>query len=114
MLYPPSPKGDQSVAVVQLDGVYPEKGWSVNDICTETLYVMEGKLTLFIREGLDGDDKEKEYALVPGDLFMILPGNKYRLSGKGKSCDFITPSWDSSQNHKLLYAKQRKDDNIFL
>lgn len=103
LLYPPSPKGDQSVAVVELDGVYPEKGWSVNDICTETLYMMEGKLTLFIREGLDPslrrDDKEEEYTLTPGDLFMILPGNKYRLSGKGTSCVFITPSWDSNQNH---------------
>lgn len=108
LLYPPSPKGDQSVAVVELDGIYPEKGWSVNDICTETLYVLEGELKLIVQKEPDprvprlredGNDKEEEYALVSGDLFMILPGNKYRLSGKGTSCVFITPSWDSSQNN---------------
>ena len=91
VLYPPHPKGEQSVAVVELDGQYPEKGYSVNDVCTETLYVMEGELSI---------DTEKDIVrMTKGDLFMILPGMRYRLTGKGKVCVLITPSWDSAQNH---------------
>lgn len=91
ILYPPSPKGDQSFAVVVLDGRYPEKGYSINDICTETLYVFQGSLKL--------EANGVSYTLEVGDLFMILPETKYRLSGKGKAGVIISPSWDSNQNH---------------
>ncbi len=94
VLYPPSPKGDQSFAVVELDGRYPEAGYSINDICTETLYIIEGHLVL----QANGD----EYILEPGDLFMILPQTKYCLAGKGKAGVVISPSWDSNQNHIII------------
>ena len=90
-IYPSSPKGDQTIAVVEMDGIYPEKGYSFNDFCTETIFMLEGKFEL----EADG----KKYQLEKGDLFMILPGTKYRISGKGKSIDFISPAWDKSQNH---------------
>ena len=108
VLYPAHPKGEQSVAVVKLDGVYPEKGYSLNDVCTETLYVLEGEIKMYSLEvkmgsGTDSpgetEPDPKEYTLEPGDLFMIVPGNKYRLTGKGRACVLITPAWDSKQNH---------------
>ena len=91
VLYPPSPKGDQSVAVIEMDGSYPQKGYSMNDQCTETIYMLEGSF----RVEYDG----AWYTLNPGDLLMLLPGKKYRTQGKGKACVLITPSWNSEQNH---------------
>jgi mannose-6-phosphate isomerase-like protein (cupin superfamily) len=90
-IYPSSPKGDQTIAVVEMDGVYPSDGYSVNDFCTETIFMLEGKFEL--------EAEGKKYQLESGDLFMILPGVKYRIVGKGKSMDFISPAWDKSQNH---------------
>jgi len=90
-LYPPSPQGNQSIAVVETDGRYPKKGYSINDVCTETLYMLEGEFTL-----THNDDT---IILKTGDVFMILPNNKYSISGKGKACVFISPSWESNQNH---------------
>lgn len=90
-LYPPSPKGDQSLAVVEMDGVYPITGYSLNDVCTETLFPLEGAFE--VEYGAD------RFSLVPGDMLMLLPGKKYRIQGKGKSVVLITPSWDKKQNH---------------
>lgn len=93
-LYPPSPRGDQSVAIVTMDGVYPEKGWSINEVCTETMYILEGQMTLWC------DDQQ--YELHEGDLFVIEPGHRYRCEGKVKSVDLITPAWDKKQNKIIL------------
>lgn len=90
-IYPDSPNGDQTIAQVQLDGVYPERGFSLNDHCTETIYMLDGQFDLTYGT--------KTYTLNPGDLFMILPGTKYRITGRGQALDLITPSWDKSQNH---------------
>ena len=90
-IYPSSPLGDQTIVTVEMDGVFPEKGYAINDRCTETIFILEGKIEL----EADG----KKYQMETGDLFMILPGTKHRLVGKAKSMDFISPAWDKSQNH---------------
>lgn len=90
VIFPSSPKGDQTVAVVEMDGIYPESGYSINSVCTETICLIEGELEVEI-EG-------KKYEMEKGDVCVILPGNKYKVRGKGKSFDFITPAWDKKQN----------------
>jgi len=89
-LYPAHPQGEQQIAMVEMDGVYPEKGYSINSVCTETIFLLEGQLTVEV----DGQD----YNLRPNDMIMILPGQKYKVTGKGKSIDLISPSWDKNQN----------------
>lgn len=90
-LYPSHPKGEQTVASIEMNGAYPREGYSINDICIETLYMLEGSFEIEYRK--------KRYQLEAGDLFMILPKQKYRTCGKGKALVFITPSWDKKQNH---------------
>jgi mannose-6-phosphate isomerase-like protein (cupin superfamily) len=89
-IYPSSPRGDQTIARVSMDGVYPEKGWSINSVCTETIFLLEGEFELTV-----GDQK---IILRPNDLYMILPGNKYQIRGKGTALDLMTPAWDKNQN----------------
>lgn len=89
-LYPSHPAGEQTIAFVTMDGRYPEKGYSINERCTETLYVTEGAFTLTYGE--------ESFELREGDVFMILPGTKYAITGRGSSVDVITPEWDKSQN----------------
>jgi len=90
-LYPTHPDNEQTVALVETDGVYPEKGFAVNDVCTETIVMLEGEFCI--------EYNGEEYILRPGDVLMILPKHPYRISGKGKVCVCITPGWDSAQNH---------------
>ncbi len=90
-LYPSSPKGDQTAALVEMDGVYPQKGWSVNDVSTETIFLQEGKFFLETKE-------EGGHELLPGDMFLVFPGVKYRITGKGKAVVIITPSWEKNNN----------------
>ncbi len=90
-LYPSSPKGDQTVAFVEMDGIYPEKGWSVNDISTETIFLQEGE---FILE----TEKEGKHEMEPGDMFLVFPETKYRIEGKGRAVVIITPSWEKNTN----------------
>lgn len=90
MLYPSSPHGDQTIADVSLNGVYPKKGCSLNDVATETLYLLEGRYTV----ETDGVSHE----LAPGDLLMVFPGTKYRITGKGRALVFISPAWERNRN----------------
>lgn len=90
VLYPSHPQGEQTVARVSLDGRYPEKGYSINETCTETLYILSGSLTLTYGE--------EQYVMEPEDIFYIVPGTKYALEGKGESLVLISPEWDSDQN----------------
>lgn len=90
-LYPSSPREDQTIALIEMDGIYPEKGYSLNEVCTETIFVIEGELEIEVGE--------TKAILKENDLFMILPGKKYRTRGKAKALDLITPIWDKNQNH---------------
>ncbi len=90
-LYSPGPDKAYSIAIVTMDGVYPEKGWSINDICTETMYLQSGKLTVNI--------ENDTFILEPGDMISVLPGKKYQVRGIGETIDVITPAWVKEQNH---------------
>lgn len=92
-LYPPGPNKDFSLAIVETNGVYPEAGWSLNDYCSENLYMLEGEFTVTV--------SNEEYKIGPGDLLCITPKNKYKISGKGRAMVIITPAWEKSQNHIL-------------
>jgi mannose-6-phosphate isomerase-like protein (cupin superfamily) len=94
VLYPSSPSGDQTIAYVEIDGVYPEKGYSINDVCTESIFLVAGSVEV----ELDG----KWNVLEEGDVCLIFPGNKYRMRGNGKALDLITPAWDKNQNHIII------------
>jgi len=111
-LYPPDDQKQQSIAEVEMDGVYPLEGYSINDFCTETIFMQEGGFVLEI----DG----QEINLKKGDVYAIPPKNEYRLWGKGKSIDVITPAWDKAQNHimneseyKMLFANAKEADMLY-
>lgn len=94
LIFPSHPKGEQTIVSVKTEGVYPEKGYSMNERCTETIYLTSGTLTITV----DGEEE----TMNPGELLMILPGQKYTLRGKGEAIDIITPSWDAKQNHIIV------------
>ncbi len=89
-LYADCPTNRLSVATIVQDGRYPEEGSRRNSVCTESILVLEGELTVT----LDG----KAQRLKSGDLVYITPGTAYSVQGKAKAVVFIEPKWDKTQN----------------
>ena len=100
VIFPSHPTGEQTIVMVEQHGVFPEKGYAVNDRCTETIYMLEGSFTITVNE--------VEHTLNPGELMMILPGERHVIRGDGKSLDIITPAWDPNQNHHIVDGKDVK------
>jgi len=90
LLYPSSPDEDFTVAQVTMDGKYPQKGYSINDISKETLFMLDGCFEV-------GIEKEK-FILKKGDMLIIFPNKKYCIKGKGTAIDIITPAWEKNKN----------------
>jgi mannose-6-phosphate isomerase-like protein (cupin superfamily) len=102
ILFPPDKNKAQQIAIVTMrKGVYPEKGYSINDVCTETMYLLNGKLAVTINN--------KKYMLKPGGLISVYPGQKYTVKGTGTSIDVITPAWDAKQNRIMYRGKNIKN-----
>lgn len=89
-VYPAHPTGEQSVAHVHMDGVYPVVGYSINTRCTESLFMLQGSFRV--------RTDDTEHLIGKGDFLIILPGTKYRIEGGGEALDIITPAWDAKQN----------------
>ena len=84
--------GAGTVAVVWTDGRYPEisDGYSINQICTETITVLFGYVIVEIRDEL--------IVLELGDKLAITPHTPYSISGKAVCLVDISPKWNSEQN----------------
>lgn len=64
---------DINIAVVTVDGRYPDKGHLMNEISKEIACVISGS-------GIVGVD-EVEHALQPGDAVLIRPGERFFWQG---------------------------------
>jgi mannose-6-phosphate isomerase-like protein (cupin superfamily) len=90
LVFSPSKNREQSMAVVKQKGRYPRRGFSLNTLCTETIYVLEGRFAILY--------KGKKIILNKGEIFYLEPGNKYAILGEGVNLVAITPAWDKFQN----------------
>lgn len=73
---------DMDIAVVTVNGRYPEVGYVLNEVCKEVAYVLRGSGRLIMGDGVAKD-------VGPGDAAMIQPGEKYYW--EGKSLEMIMP-----------------------
>ena len=64
---------DLDIAVVTVNGRYPEKGQLINEKCKEIAYVLSGNGKV----GVNG----KVQQLSSGDAILILPGEKFFWEG---------------------------------
>lgn len=87
---------DIDIAVVTVDGRYPEEGYAFNEVCKEVAYVMQGNGSLTMS---DGTTK----AVQAGDAVMILPGEKYYWEGKNLEMLMpCSPAFDPNQHKHSL------------
>lgn len=84
------PSEDVGISYQEYDGVAPDHGWWVNDVCWEAYFIIEGTATVYINE--------RTYTVGPRDLVIMLPGEKVRMMAKRLKLITITkPNWYQSQ-----------------
>ena len=84
---------DINVAIIELNGRYPEKGCAMNEISKELAYVMEGSGKVIV--------ENNEFEVGVGDLVLINPGEKFLWVGKMKLFMPCTPAWSPDQYKTL-------------
>ena len=90
LIYPSDLDGDFTVAKVSINGIYPQKDYSINDISKESLFVLKGEIEVLV--------EDKKFVLKKGDLIIIKPNKKYQIKGKAEVLDIITPAWEKNKN----------------
>lgn len=94
--YPTNNK-DINIAYVEINGRYPDTGYCLNKIWTETCYVIEGNGKFHIND--------MEYEISKGTFILINPGELYYYEGNLKLCVPCTPAWTKDQHEKVLVKK---------
>ena len=80
---------DINIAVVEINGRYPDKGWVKNTVCKELIYIVDGSGVLTIND--------KEVLLKSGDAILIEPNEKYFFEGNLKVVPACYPAWSIQQ-----------------
>lgn len=83
---------DINVAMVEVNGRYPEKGRVTNLKCKELLYITKGSGKIVI-EGVAVDFKE-------GDEILIEPGEKYYWDCHATMLASCAPAWYLEQHQE--------------
>lgn len=84
---------DLNVALIEINGRYPETGRVVNEVCKEIVFVLEGAGSVII-EG-------KEFKLEEGDQVLIKPKHKYFFDGSLKILTPCVPAWFPEQHKEV-------------
>lgn len=90
--YPLNDK-DINVAVIKLNGRYPETGRVMNTVCKELSYIIKGNGKLFV--------EDKIFEIEEGDVVLIEPNEKYYWEGNFTMFVPCTPAWTLEQ-HKAI------------
>jgi mannose-6-phosphate isomerase-like protein (cupin superfamily) len=86
---------DMNIALVTVDGRYPESGYVMNEVCKEMAYIVSGTGKLC---GADGN----ELLVVAGDSVFVKPGEKYFWEGEALTMVMpCTPAFYPEQHKKI-------------
>lgn len=89
-----NPKSAFSLALVEYDGCFPQKGYIRNNLCNETYFIFEGLFEIEIKN-------DKIYKLGKYDSLCVLKKSIYRVCGKGKLISINDPPWNINQFDEL-------------
>jgi mannose-6-phosphate isomerase-like protein (cupin superfamily) len=78
-----------SLARVELNGNYPDEGWSMNKECDQIFYCQNGAGEIKI--------KSDSYSFNSQDAIFIGKGKKYQLKGKADLLVINSPAWHPGQ-----------------
>lgn len=77
------------LAVAEIKGDYPQKGWVRNTQVDMTYFVIEGKGEFYF--------ENERHEIEAGDLVMIEKSRWYRVKGNFKAVMVSSPAWSPDQ-----------------
>lgn len=83
-----------NIAIVTVDGRYPETGYVTNEVCREIGYVLSGTGAVCLRDG-------SEQPLAKGDAVLLEPGEVYYW--RGQELEMLMPC------SPAFYPEQHKE-----
>lgn len=87
-------ENDFNIAGIELNGRYPEKGYALNKISKELIYVKGGEGMLV--------SEDQSAQLEPGDAALIQPNEKYYIEGTLQLVISSAPAWHPEQHQNVL------------
>lgn len=82
---------DIDLGVATITGRFPEKGYAMNKVSKELIYIIEGKCEITV--------EDEKVALEVGDAILIEPNEKYYWeTDYCKASLTCTPAWDINQH----------------
>jgi mannose-6-phosphate isomerase-like protein (cupin superfamily) len=84
---------DINGAVIKLNGRYPDKGYVVNTVCKEMVYILKGTGQL--------STPNENQSLQEGDMVLIAPGERYYFEGDLEMFMPCSPAWYPEQHKEL-------------
>ncbi len=82
-----------SLALVEIDGKYPDDGFAINKVFEEIILVLNGKGKIII--------ENKKYELKKNHAVLLKPNKKYRYEGNLKLATFTSPAF-KMENHEVV------------
>lgn len=82
-----------SGAVAKIHGNYPEKGFAVNEVCKELVYILRGSGQIVT--------ESEQRAFETGDVIFINRRERFRWEGDFSMFMVTTPKFDPNQ-HKII------------
>lgn len=84
---------DINMAFAEIKGRYPERGFVVNEVVKEMVFVVQGGGWITV--------ENEKYKVGPGDCVMMLPRQKFFYEGGMKLVVCCSPAWYPEQ-YKLI------------
>ncbi|NGX31433.1 MAG: hypothetical protein K940chlam8_00801 [Chlamydiae bacterium] len=84
---------DIDVALIEIRGRYPDKGYAINTQVKEMIFVVKGKGHIVI--------EDKRSSLEEGAAVLVLPQKKYVLEGDFTLVISCNPAWSPKQHQTL-------------
>lgn len=83
--YPPA-GSSYGMVVAEISGKYPDRGYCINMICKEIIYVIEGSGAIY-----QGDTERR---FNKGDLIVIDKGEKFKWNAECVAAISCIPAWN--------------------
>lgn len=91
------PLGDDAIdiALVTVNGRYPEKDYVMNEVCKEVGYVLRGSGRIWIAG-------QEPQMVEPGDTIIVQPGEKFFWQGENLEMLMpCTPAFNPAQHRQV-------------
>ena len=84
---------DIDMAVIEIDGRYPETGFLINEVCKEAVYILSGSGTLI--------GKGTTLSFEAGDGLYVDSEQKFAWEGTFKAVFTLTPAFSPFQHREV-------------